>query len=158
MRKDYKTKNAKETNQLGRDLAHELTGGEVILLIGEIGAGKTTFVQGMAAALDVRRTIKSPTFTIVNEHKTHHKKIKTLVHLDGYRLAGSSLSDLGIDLHCGCADTVIAIEWPENLKFDLSGCDPAYEVRIDHVEGDRRKVMIKEQGTRNKGHGRKQTS
>lgn len=141
--KQFKTKKAEETKQLGRDLAHELQGGEVILLIGEIGAGKTTFVQGIAAGLGIRRAIKSPTFTIVNVHKAHHKKIKTLVHLDGYRLSGSSLSDLGIDLHCGRADTVIAIEWPENLVFDLADCESTHEVRIDHVAADRRELFIK---------------
>ncbi len=142
-RKTYETKNAEETKQLGRDLAETFLGGEVIVLVGDLGAGKTTFVQGLAAALGIRRAIKSPTFTIVNEHKVHYKKIKTLVHLDGYRLSGSGLSDLGVDLHCGRSDTVIVIEWPENLKFDLAGCDATHEVRIDHVEGDRREILIK---------------
>lgn len=143
MKKVLNTYNAGETKAVAVELAGQLQGREVILLVGELGAGKTTFVQALAAKLGVRDLVKSPTFTIANEHPVHHPKIKTLVHLDGYRLEGSSLSDLGVDLHCGQKDTVIAIEWPENLKWDLDGCKPTIEIRIDHVSGDERKLTIK---------------
>ena len=113
MRKQFETENAEETKLLGRDLAKSLQGGEVVLLIGEIGAGKTTFVQGMADALDIRRAIKSPTYTIVNEHKTHHKKSRRWCTLMDIVCLGQVFLKLGIDLHCGRENTVIAIEWPE---------------------------------------------
>jgi tRNA threonylcarbamoyladenosine biosynthesis protein TsaE len=138
------TNNAEETQELGAEFAKQLQGGEVILLIGEIGAGKTTFVQGLGSALGVEDHIKSPTFVIVHEHQVHkHKTIKHLIHLDGYRLGKTPLSELGVDKFCGRADTVIAIEWPEQLGFDLPGCVVSHNVKLGYLDGDKREVIIK---------------
>jgi len=140
--KQYQTENPEETKLLAEQLARNFKGGEVLLLIGELGAGKTTFVQGLGTALKVRGVVKSPSYTLVNEHKANTKEIKKLVHIDAYRLEEGSASELGLDAESG-EDKVLAIEWPQNLKFDLPGCEVTYEIRIDHVENETRKITIK---------------
>lgn len=140
--KQFQTENADETKLLAEQLAKSFKGGEVLLLVGELGAGKTTFVQGLGVALGVRGTIKSPSYTLVSEHEVHDKDIQKLVHVDAYRLEEGSAIELGLDISSG-SDTVLAIEWPQNLKFDLPECEVTHEIRIDHVDGDKRKVTIK---------------
>ncbi len=140
------TNNAEETQKLGAEFTKQLQGGEVLLLVGEIGAGKTTFVQGLGSALGVQDHIKSPTFVIVHEHQVHnHKTIKHLIHLDGYRLGNTPLSELGVDQFCGRSDTVIAIEWPEQLDFDLGDCQATHRIEIEHKEKDQRQITIQPQ-------------
>tara|TARA_Y100000031_G_C8136501_1_gene345502 strand:+ start:103 stop:540 length:438 start_codon:yes stop_codon:yes gene_type:complete len=143
---NQQTNNAEETQKLGAEFAKQLQGGEVLLLVGEVGAGKTTFVQGLGSALGVQDHIKSPTFVIVHEHQVHnHKTIKHLIHLDGYRLGKTPLSELGVDQFCGRADTVIAIEWPEQLDFDLGDCQATYRIKIEHKDQDQREIIIQPQ-------------
>lgn len=139
------TNNQEQTKRLGAEFAQQLQGGEVILLIGEIGAGKTTFVQGIGSELEVSDHIKSPTFVIVHEHQVNnHKTIKHLIHLDGYRLGNISLSELGIDKFSGRTDTVIVIEWPEQVEFDLPGCQPTHRIKFEHVEKDQRTISLRQ--------------
>jgi tRNA threonylcarbamoyladenosine biosynthesis protein TsaE len=141
-----KTESAEQTQKQATQFAKELKGGEVILLVGEIGAGKTTFVQALGAELGVRDHIKSPTFVLVHEHQVHnHKTIKHLIHLDGYRLGKTPLSELGIDQYCGRPDTVIAIEWPEQVEFDLPDCQATHRIEIKHLEQDKREIIIQQQ-------------
>ena len=137
------TNNPEQTKEFAQEFAQQLQGGEVVLLIGEIGAGKTTFVQGLGSALGVQDHVKSPTFVIVHEHQVHnHKTIKHLIHLDGYRLGQTPLSELGIDQYCGRPDTVIAIEWPEQIVFDLKKCAVTDRVEIRHLGDDKRQVKV----------------
>jgi len=139
------TNNQEQTKKFGAEFAEQLQGGEVILLIGEIGAGKTTFVQGMGSELKVPDHIKSPTFVIVHEHQVgNHKTIKHLIHLDGYRLGNILLSELGIDKFSGRTDTVIIIEWPEQVEFDLQGCQPTHRIEFKHVDKDQRMITLQQ--------------
>ena len=141
-----KTNSAEQTQNEAKEFAKDLVGGEVIVLIGEIGAGKTTFVQGLGQELGVQDHIKSPTFVLVHEHQVHnHKTIKHLIHLDGYRLGNTPLSELGIDQHCGRPDTVITIEWPEQVEFDLPDCQATHKIEIKHLEQDQREIIIQQQ-------------
>jgi tRNA threonylcarbamoyladenosine biosynthesis protein TsaE len=101
---------------VARELSHELHPGDVILLHGELGAGKTAFVRALAHALGSERPVRSPTFTLVHVYPTRHATIRFLVHADLYRLPPSSKAtdELGLDEWLGRSDAVVAIEWPRD--------------------------------------------
>jgi len=101
-----------ETKRLAADLAATLRGGELVLLDGELGAGKTAFVQGLAEALGADAA-RSPTFTVMNIYTTTHSTIRELVHLDFYRLAKpEQVAELGLEDWLGRTDAVVVAEWP----------------------------------------------
>ncbi|MEK7105098.1 MAG: tRNA (adenosine(37)-N6)-threonylcarbamoyltransferase complex ATPase subunit type 1 TsaE [Patescibacteria group bacterium] len=106
----YTTHSAKETKQIAADFAKKLKGGEFVALIGDLGSGKTTFVQGLAAALGSAAKVKSPTFTIMDIYPCKHPTIKQIVHVDFYR-APNSHTDLALDEY-KTGDTIIVAEWP----------------------------------------------
>ena len=102
------TENAEQTRQVGEALAAILAGGDVISLSGDLGAGKTTFVQGVARGLDVTQPVVSPTFTLVREYEGRVR----LCHVDVYRLERmQEIHDLGIEEQL--EDSVTLIEWGE---------------------------------------------
>ena len=114
----YTTHSEEETQQVARDLAAGLKAGDVLLLSGNLGAGKTTFVRGLAEGLGIDpREVSSPTFTIVHEYRGGRL---TLYHADLYRLERTATEDVGLE-EMGAADGVLAIEWPDRLTHDLSG-------------------------------------
>ena len=129
----YKTRNDKATIALAKRLARRMKGGEVILLQGELGAGKTTFVKGLAATLGIRNRIKSPTFTLMHVHRVGVRGLPTdqagqvvgvryFVHCDAYRVKKArELQDIGLMDYLGCPDTVAVIEWGEKIKPLLRG-------------------------------------
>ncbi len=109
-----------EMRMYAHDLTRELQGGQILLLRGELGAGKTTLVQGIAAALGVAADLTSPTFTIMGEYAaTLHPTITRLVHLDLYRLtAEQAQQDALIDEVISDATepaTITIIEWADRL-------------------------------------------
>ena len=111
MKGSFEVGSVEETWALARKVADELKPGDVICLEGDLGVGKTTFVQGLAAALGVSGRVTSPTFCLVQEHKSAEGRL--LVHMDLYRLA--SEDDV---LAIGWEDylsrgAVLAVEWPE---------------------------------------------
>lgn len=123
---------------LGEELAPSLRVGDVLMLHGDLGAGKTTLTQGIAAGLGVVGAVQSPTFTLVREHRGREMM---LYHLDLYRLDDpDELEDLGYEVYLDPPDGVSVIEWPERAgdwlpeRFTL--------VRIEHLGGDRRLVTI----------------
>lgn len=116
---EYLSQSAEETKKIASDFANTLEGGEFISLVGELGAGKTTFVQGVAEAFGVQGPVRSPTFTVMNIHKMQHEKIKELIHLDFYRLQdATALFELGLEEWLYRDDVVIFAEWvPESFSF-----------------------------------------
>jgi tRNA threonylcarbamoyladenosine biosynthesis protein TsaE len=128
-----------ETIEAGRVLGASLRSGEIVLLYGELGSGKTAFVRGMAAGLGLDPAeVTSPTFTIVQEYRG----TPTLQHVDLYRLSPREVTDLALeDLTDG--DTVLAIEWAERLPYPLR--PPLIEVRFDAVP-DGRRISIERPG------------
>jgi tRNA threonylcarbamoyladenosine biosynthesis protein TsaE len=99
-----------ETWRVAAEVAEQLTPGMVLALSGDLGAGKTTFMQGVAFALGVKRPITSPTFTLCQEYQTPKFK---LVHMDLYRLNGpDDLLTIGFPEHLE-SGAVVAVEWPE---------------------------------------------
>lgn len=109
------TKKAIDTVKLGQRFAKKLRGGDVLVLIGDLGSGKTTFVKGLAKGLGVKNNITSPTFVLFKVYKTHQGIIKQLVHADCYRLPGKEFSQIGLDDYLNDQHTVTAIEWGEKL-------------------------------------------
>ena len=131
----FDTEGEAETSTAGERLAAEIGGGAVILLYGELGAGKTAFVRGLARGYGAPADeVTSPTFTLIQEYRGR----LTLYHVDLYRLAPPEVGDLGLDELIG-EDAVVAVEWAEHWPDRPAG---AYEVRIDHAGGDRRHVEV----------------
>ena len=111
---------------LGRSLAAELRAGDLVLLIGDLGAGKTTLAQGIGAGLEVPRPIRSPTFVLARLHRGGRIP---LMHVDAYQLgSGGELDDL--DLDAALAESVTVVEWGEGLAEVLA--PHRLEVRIWH--------------------------
>jgi len=117
-------------------LAAALNAGDVLLLSGNLGAGKTAFVRGLAQGLRVDPgDVSSPTFTLVHEYRGGRL---TLYHVDLYRLDRAATEDLGLE-ELGVADGVLAIEWPDRLTHALEG---ARHVQIDIVDDTTRRISI----------------
>ncbi len=113
--KKYTVKNVEQTYALAKKIADTLQGGEVILLSGDLGAGKTTFTKGLAKALGVEDEVTSPTFTILNVYEDGRLKLN---HLDMYRVeSADELAELGIE-DCFDDDSVTVIEWNKFEHFD----------------------------------------
>lgn len=136
MTKTITTQSEAETSAVGRDLAPTLTPGAVVLLFGDLGAGKTAFVRGMAEGLGVAPDeVSSPTFTLVQEYRGRRV---TLFHVDLYRLSDPrEIDELGLDEIA--EDGVLVIEWAEKLPRPRPG---AIEVRIAHGDGDTRMITM----------------
>jgi len=132
------TASESETTAVGRELGGTLRAGDVVLLYGDLGAGKTAFVKGLAEGLGVaREEVSSPTFTLVQEYRGGRL---TLYHVDLYRLDDPrEVFDLGLDEIA--ADGVLAVEWAEKMDARLKPSGYV-EVRIVHGEGDARSVTV----------------
>ena len=125
-----------ETQGLARDLASTLNAGDVLLLWGDLGAGKTTFVRGLAEGLGIDpNDVSSPTFTLVHEYRGGRLN---LYHADLYRLDKTATEDLGLE-EIGVRDGVLAIEWPDRLKHDMPG---AKVIRLEVVNDTLRRITI----------------
>lgn len=107
--------NAQATQELGKKLAQLLSAGSVILLEGDLGAGKTTLIQGLGQGLGINEPIVSPTFTLINEY---HEGRLPLYHLDLYRLQDSEIDSLYLDIYWQGVEVppgITAIEWSQKL-------------------------------------------
>ncbi len=134
---EYLSKSPEETMQFGRELAGSLPVPGVVLLRGDLGAGKTTLTRGIAAGLGLSdpSLVSSPSFTLVN----YYQGDCPIYHVDLYRLDGArDLYSIGIDDFLGKTGVTI-VEWSERLAFPLEG---AVEIRIEDAGGDRRTLRI----------------
>ncbi|MDY0148773.1 MAG: tRNA (adenosine(37)-N6)-threonylcarbamoyltransferase complex ATPase subunit type 1 TsaE [Kiritimatiellia bacterium] len=133
------TTSAAETKAVAARLAAEVPDGAVVCLHGDLGAGKTCFVQGLAKALGVRRPVGSPTFTLINEYRGR----RGLAHIDLYRLRGAADAfGLGLEDYLEHFDGVVAIEWAERLGELMP--EDCWHVRLaEGVAGDEsRRVTV----------------
>ncbi|QIL51260.1 tRNA (adenosine(37)-N6)-threonylcarbamoyltransferase complex ATPase subunit type 1 TsaE [Weissella coleopterorum] len=134
-------KTVEETQALAGHLAQQITAGTIILLKGDLGAGKTTFTQGFARALGIQRPLKSPTFTLVREYETVNFP---LYHFDVYRLGEEGGADeLGLDEYFR-PDSVVLIEWAEFIQDLLPSAVIQVELKRldDDLSGDLRMIEI----------------
>lgn len=143
---DVITHSAASTRRLGQRLGRRLRGGDVVLLSGDLGAGKTTFVQGIAAGLGVDGPVGSPTFTLINEYaaRAADGEALTLCHIDLYRLAGGGVETLGLDDYLGAPDTVAVVEWPQMAPAALP--ETALVVEFAVLSETKRRVTLRAHG------------
>jgi tRNA threonylcarbamoyladenosine biosynthesis protein TsaE len=133
---EAETSSAEETERLGAALARELRPGDVVLVSGELGAGKTTWVRGALRELGVTGAVTSPTFVVGVLYDG-------AAHLDLYRLAGLDAEDPGLlDPYFG-PDLVTFVEWPERAGATVGDREPARRVLLSHAGGDRRRIEVR---------------
>jgi tRNA threonylcarbamoyladenosine biosynthesis protein TsaE len=131
-----------ETRSLAARLARSLRPGSILLLSGDLGAGKTAFVRGLAEGLGLDASaVTSPTFTLVHEHRGGRLP---LIHVDLYRLDTADLAEIGMDEDLAAAG-VVAVEWPERLTRPVPG---AMRIRIDDAGGDTRVIKRNHEDTK----------
>jgi tRNA threonylcarbamoyladenosine biosynthesis protein TsaE len=137
----FSTSSPERTQEIAAELARQLVGGEFLALIGDLGAGKTTFTQGLVAAIGSNARVKSPTFTVMNEYAVlNHPTIRRVIHCDFYRFTkAEELGALELDEYRR-PDTVIVAEWPDALP--TVAWDPTYTVIIRHVDEHSREITI----------------
>lgn len=135
MARRWRAATVEETRALGRRLAAELAPDGVLLLCGDLGAGKTVLAQGVAEGLGIDPAqVQSPTFTILREHEGAGGR---LLHLDLYRLEPAEAGALGIE-ECFAGPGVKVVEWPERLPFDPS---PALRLQLRIAADGAREVL-----------------
>lgn len=139
----FLSRSPEQTRRIGARLGAALQAGDVVCLQGDLGAGKTTFVQGIAEGWGSRDAVSSPTFIIVNVYRGTNGN--QLFHLDAYRLE-STLEAEELDLNAMLAQGPLLIEWPERMER-LIPSDRLW-VSLEHVHEEERKMNFNSQGKR----------
>ncbi|UCG15930.1 MAG: tRNA (adenosine(37)-N6)-threonylcarbamoyltransferase complex ATPase subunit type 1 TsaE [Phycisphaerales bacterium] len=142
----FESRSVDDTRSMGRRLGAALRGGDAVAVIGELGAGKTQLVKGIAVGAGVRdaRVVNSPTFVIVNEYAGRID----LYHVDAYRLSGSvELEAIGIDEMFGAGSAVV-IEWADRVQRVLP--EDHLRVRLDVVGDQERRISFAATGDRSR--------
>jgi tRNA threonylcarbamoyladenosine biosynthesis protein TsaE len=138
----FQSYDAAETEALGGRLAAELAAGDVVLVEGELGAGKTTFVRGACRALGVTVPVTSPTFTIGHLYRVNGAA--TVAHVDLYRLASLDGEDPDLLADYVGPHAIAFVEWPAAGEQELAQLGRvAARVRLEHGGGDERQVVIR---------------
>jgi tRNA threonylcarbamoyladenosine biosynthesis protein TsaE len=145
----YVTDSPEKTKKLGGLLAKSVlkSGGggraTVLLLRGDLGAGKTQLVQGFAQGLGIKETVSSPTFVIFKKYPLAGRGgFKNFYHVDCYRLkSGRDLETLGMDSVMGAPENIVAMEWPAMVENDLS-LGGALEIALETVGENKRKIIF----------------
>lgn len=136
----YISNSEHETELIGQRFAEGLPGGTVVAMYGDLGAGKTAFVRGMARGMGLDCRVSSPTFTIVNEYLGERE----LIHFDMYRLSDADeLFDIGWEDYLS-RGAVCAVEWSENVQDAFFGDETV--VRIEKLSDEKRRITIEEGG------------
>jgi tRNA threonylcarbamoyladenosine biosynthesis protein TsaE len=136
--RSLETSDASETEALGAEIAQGLRDGDIVLVSGELGSGKTTLVRGAARALGVSDPVTSPTFSIGHRYRAD---AITVSHLDLYRLAGLEHEDPALLEDYLGAGRIAFVEWPREEGGELSGA--RLRVTLSHRGGDRRSVEVR---------------
>ena len=147
MKTEFVTQNFKETRELGKLLANELKGGEVICLFGELGAGKTTFTQGLLEGLGAEKPYTSPTFVVMKEYKTEvrrqksvNSRIGNVYHFDAYRVEAEDILNLGWEEIITEESNVCIVEWADKLEKIIP--ERAIWIGFEWLDDKRRKLLI----------------
>lgn len=136
-----------ETDKFGTELAQQLHGGQIVLLSGNLGAGKTALVKGIAKGFGINNEITSPTFTLMNLYPISDKiPLNQLVHIDTYRLKNEAeLIEIGVEDYLGKPNTICIIEWPEKITGLLKDIEAKniVTVSIEQLEdANSRKILL----------------
>ena len=127
---------AEETMALGKAISDLAKPGSTFCLTGDLGAGKTTLVRGIARGLNIKSVVQSPTFNIM---KIYFDGIKPLIHIDAYRLADVD-TDIGLDEYIGYETGLTVIEWPNFIERLIP--DNSSEIKIVNIGDNDRKITI----------------
>jgi tRNA threonylcarbamoyladenosine biosynthesis protein TsaE len=136
VRREHVLPTPDDTRALGAALAAVVRAGDLVVLVGPLGAGKTALTQGLGAALGVREPVTSPTFVISRVHRGGRLP---LVHVDAYRLGGVADVD-DLDLDASAEESVTVVEWGQGLVEQLA--DEHLEVRLDRRDDDVRTALL----------------
>lgn len=131
------THSKEETMQLAKSIANKLPNGITLTFSGDLGAGKTTFVRGLAEGLGIKEVVQSPTFNIM---KIYLKGNRPLIHIDAYRLADID-TDIGLDEYIGYETGITVIEWPMYIQKLIP--DYSIEVEISNIGDDNRQIKFR---------------
>lgn len=140
------THSSEETKQVGKDLAQQLHGSDILLLSGDLGTGKTTFTKGLLSFFGIDEDdVASPTFTLVQEYTVSAEKIKKIVHIDTYRMEDAEeLVDIGLQDYLDDDQIILIIEWPEKI-LPLIAERKKIEITLDHGKENERIIEIKKE-------------
>ena len=138
MEGDYLLRDASETQALGQSFGVKVTAPTVIHLQGDLGSGKTTFIQGLVRGLGADVAVLSPTYTLVEEYTTEKGQVH---HLDLYRIAGAEDAEsLGLRDRCG-SDDIVLIEWPD--RGGQAVPRPNWTVSLEYLDTGRSASIVK---------------
>jgi tRNA threonylcarbamoyladenosine biosynthesis protein TsaE len=133
---EFITRSPDETFELGRSVGARIAARAIILLSGELGAGKTLFTKGLASGLGIDpEDVTSPSFTLINVYDGRLR----LYHVDLYRLDAGACRNLGLEEILEEAGAVVVIEWAERLGYRVEG---ATEIRIEYLSDSERKIIF----------------
>ena len=134
------TKSAKETQSLGEKVSADLKPGDILALYGELGSGKTTFIQGLARGLGIKKRVISPTFVFIRQYPINHKP-KMLYHVDLYRINNASEAQgLGLEELFADKDSIVVIEWADRVKEILP--KKRTDIYFEYLEENQRRIKI----------------
>lgn len=134
----FESNSEKTTKKIAKKLAKQILPGTIIAFYGDLGSGKTTFIQGLCEFWQVKEYVNSPTFTLINEYNTNQGM--QIFHFDCYRLGDSSeMEELGYE-DFFFSDNVTLIEWTENIE-DLIP-ESAIKIKIKYLDNTRREIVI----------------
>lgn len=135
----------KQTFEFAKKFAQKLKGGEVIGLIGELGAGKTIFTKGIAAGLGIKKNITSPTFVLMKVYDIPASRFRVpsskFIHIDAYRIKSpQDITAIGAEEYFNSSDAVTVIEWADNIKKSLP--KKIRYVRLLNEKKEKRKIIF----------------
>lgn len=134
------TNSANDTIEFGKSVARAVEKGAVISLVGDLGAGKTTFTKGVARGLGIMDNVTSPTFTILNEYAGEEKR---LYHFDFYRIEDpDELVELGFEDYFPSTDGLTIVEWVEKAPSVLP--KQYYQITFEKIDDDKRRIVFEE--------------
>lgn len=140
----YISNSLEETKKIAYEFASTLKGGDVVFLEGDLGAGKTTFVQGVLESLGYTEPVRSPTFSIMNMYTiTNHETIKQVIHLDFYRFeTPEEIRSLGLEEMVEDKKNVFLIEWPEKGIEAASQIRYTKRIQFRVTDDQTRKIIV----------------
>ncbi len=142
--KNVVSSSMEETQQVAANILKQLRGRHTLALFGDLGSGKTVFVQGLARALGVKETVNSPTFTLIKEYPlnqgTGQAPFARLIHADLYRLSENEAGNLGLSDYLNDRRSLVVIEWADRLN--PNAVDSAVKIQFKYLDGQKRQLSI----------------
>ena len=136
------SKSPEQTKKIAAQIVQKLQPGDILALSGDLGGGKTTFVQGIARALKIKQNITSPTFVLLKSYRIFKQKFKNLIHIDLYRLKNLKETEaLGLSDFLGKANNICVVEWAEKIKRLLP--PKTIWLEFDFIDQNTRQIKIK---------------